>query len=266
MAQAIKRTKPTRRKQQQNLRPDLFLGNDVGDDQGSPSLVLFGVLLLQAPGDGVHFRAGLLDRYAGLEEAVDDNRARVAVQLGGREGKGHPDLDILAQDRIKPEIRRQDADDRERLGIYRDGPADDRGVGGKASPPKTVSQDYDAVAAGLLLFGTKIAAQRGLNPEQREKTGRDAHAVKLFRIAWSGQCVEPEARRGEPFKGCVVLAPMEKIQRRYRYSRPALARVGCPNLDQPVPIRERQGSEQHAVDHAEHRGVGADPHRQGQSR
>src|SRR4029453_3280893 len=125
-------------------------------------------------------------------------------------------------------------------------------------------QDYDAVATGLLLFGTKIAAQRRLNPEQREKTGRDAHAVKLFRIAWSGQCVEPEARRGEAFKGCVVLAPMEKIQRRYGYSRPALARVGCPNLDQPVPIRERQGSEQHAVYHAEHRGVGADPHGQGQ--
>jgi len=40
-------------------------------------------------------------------------------------------------------------------------------------------------------------------------------------------------------------------------------RIGFPHHHQPLRIAERQGAEQHGVQHRENRGVRADPQRQG---
>ena len=81
-----------------------------------------------------------------------------------------------------PEMRRQHADDFERVAVERDRAADDRRIGAEAPPPQRIAEQDDAVAADGFLLGAEIAAERRRHADHAEERRRDlerAHALGL---------------------------------------------------------------------------------------
>jgi hypothetical protein len=61
--------------------------------------------------------------------------------------------------------------------------ADNRGVGAKAPPPQTVTQDHSAVVANLVFVFRETAADSRLDSEDGKQIRRDARSEQPLRFA-----------------------------------------------------------------------------------
>ena len=92
------------------------------------------------------------------------------------------------------EIRRQHADDRVRVAVQRNCPADNAGVGPESAAPQRIVQDHDTIASDRVLLREEHTAELRPHTEHREQRCRCARSLKLFGLA-SARQIQAEAAR-----------------------------------------------------------------------
>ena len=260
MPQAISSTEPNRA-HEHDERP----GSDVADEdlavRHQPELPRFvlRVHLLELSRDAVHLTLRLRNRDAGrqaAETAQEVEAAHGRLARAERDGPPHLDIDHFVEE------RRQDADDSVRAAVDGDAGAEDAGVLPEALLPESVRDDDDVVSA-LLLVGPERSSQDRLNAEGREEVGRGDRRRHALRSVPSADHGEAEHRaRGERREDGLSLAVVEEVRRRDR-------RLVAPS-ERTEHVHELLGPlvgqrlQEHRVDDAEHRAVGADSDAQGE--
>ncbi len=127
------------------------------------------ILCSQAFGEAIEFGAGL--RQGGTRrEPGDDLQIMVAsvAGLGAIERERDPEVCRTAE----AEAIGQDAEDRVRLAIQLDVPADHGRISGHLRFPECVIEQRDVIAARLVLVGREYAPELRPYSEQREQVGR----------------------------------------------------------------------------------------------
>jgi hypothetical protein len=169
-----------------------------------------------------------------------------------------PDLRIVRK-RVQ---RRHHADDRERAVVESDGCANRRRRSTEPRLPEGVThQGHAAVEASALLVRAERPAENRPDSQRLFETVALQHDAQPRRHLATQQRHAVAAHRHDRVERRRVLAKGENVSGGHveRMRKP----VGAGNLiaepQKPVGIGERQRPQQHMVDCAEHRGVGADP-------
>ena len=224
-----------------------------------------GVLALELARDQSHFRLGVLQG----DPCLQARNAPVLVNAPELQRlRAQPDWQKqLAFGREgKPEISRQDADDGGRLAIHLDGPSEHADVCAETPLPVTVGQNSHLVPAGMFLIAAERAAEQGPHAEDFEEARRNATAGDPFGIAVAGDavlCGVVHRHCGEAVRQTL---PVQKVRRSDRTASLVFVRPLLPQRHDAARLGIRQRAEKGGVHHAEHRGVGTDPQRQGQQR
>src|SRR5882672_6732883 len=147
-----------------------------GDELDARADVVLRVALLDAPFDGVHLGARLLDRDA-RPEAADRLQPVIGAlrEVFWIQRQRDPQLSRRIAERVeydagasrKIEAARHHAYDREAAAVYGDRPADDSWIAAESSAPQSVAEDGHLIPAGLLLLRQKETALDGIDAERR---------------------------------------------------------------------------------------------------
>jgi hypothetical protein len=127
-----------------------------------------------------------------------------------------------------------------------------------------VAQQRDVGRSRFRLFGPEHPPHCGLDSQRFKKAGRHLEAGHALRLI---AAFENHAARGEGrhvFKAPAMRFPFFEIRIRGDVVRPVGARR--PDQDEILRLGKRQGTQEHGVDDAEDRRVGADAEGQGQHR
>jgi hypothetical protein len=223
------------------------------------------MLLGQAGGDGLDLGARALDRDPRLQ-AADDVDARVVAAV------------LLAADRVLQAQQRRvdvdglpapvnglrhDADHGEGLAAQHEVAADHVRVAAEPALPVALGQDRHRLRPRLVVFGGEGAAEDGRLAQRREQAGRDLAAAEALRLR--ALRVEDEARAVEPDQGLersALVADVLEVRDGEAHLRDLFGPFGEEH--EPVRLLVGKRAQQHRVDHAEDRGVGADAQGQGQ--
>ena len=162
------------------------------------------------------------------------------------------------------EIGRHHADDRAALVVQDDRPADGAGVACEAALPETVADHRHQRAAGPVFVRPEAASEDRGNTEGREEVRRHPHRGDAFRLL-PAQIDAVRRERGQGFEAPHPLLEDQEVGLRDRETVPEIAPVDRDDR-QAVRLGVGERAQQGAVDHAEDRGVRADPKRQGQRR
>lgn len=141
-------------------------------------------------------------------------------------------------------------------------PPEDPGIGGEGPLPEPLAEDDDRLRRRLLLAGRESAAAAGRGAQDAEQRRGDFGRVQAprltaparagFTLAVGGSVPEGAAVVAvEPISGLGLIDGIETQAGRH-----------VPQAHQPIGLAVGQGREQHTVDDAEDRGIGADRHRQ----
>ncbi len=152
---------------------------------GGDPLVGVGKLSGQGLGDTGHLAARLFDRHAVGEAAVGHQQTPGAS--GARLSRGplrQRQPDVRVERKLHP--RRHDTDDRGRLRVHANRPADNRAISTVAALPHRVAQQHDRRSAGAIVFGRKFTSDRGLRADEREAVPGNVDAVILVWLAIVG--------------------------------------------------------------------------------
>ena len=154
----------------------------------------------------------------------------------------------------------QDADDRERLLVERQVPADDKGIGAQTLPPEEVAHHHDVIGAAVHVAIVDHLAKHGPEPEHPEEAGRRDAADDRVGLA---------ARPGDERLGARHARALERPARA-RPVRDVAGRGAAPVADDgirlaqdhgPLGIGERQRAQQDGVHHGKDRGGRSDTER-----
>ncbi len=190
----------------------------------------------------------------------------VAAVIGG--GRVHlqrrPQLRRFGVAKIsrQHEARRHDADDLEGVAVDEDRSADDRGIGGVAPVPESVTKDDEPGTVGEVLLGRERAADHRRDAERRERVGADARARDALGFLAAGQVHLSFA----PGRDLLQRPAAPAIVHDLALGHPGLVerRPLAPDHHRAIGLGPRQRPEEHGVEHAEDGGVGADPERERQ--
>ena len=127
--------------------------------------------MLEAPRDGVDLGLRLLERRAAFQP-----REHVEIPIPStlrivRRDQGPKEIRVVSQ-----HVRRQHADDGERIAVDGQRLADDVRVGPEAALPEGVREDDNAPVALPLLVLEKPAAEHRVNPQRRQPSDGDERA------------------------------------------------------------------------------------------
>ena len=217
---------------------------------------------MRGNGIGVGLRAG---KIASGAQAADEMEKCRAAGVGAVDGEGIEDVDVQRDAGVVGEyqakILRQNSDHHGRRPSKTDGSADDCRVGREPPRPDRVRDDQRARGVGGIVLGIEEAAQRRFVAEQRQEIGGDQADLHLLRFAFSGQRSGgyPNAAHLVEFPG--PLADLEEFETRSR--RAVGISQARPDDRQAIGMRVREGPQEHGIDEAEDRGVGADSDCQG---
>ena len=201
-------------------------------------------LLTHGPATAVRRRRHRV--LAGLRDAAQHRYPVVDAVVGEREPGGH------------------DADDDTRPVVQRDRRSDDRGITPEVALPGTMAEQDHAVVAVLFLVGGERATVQRIDPQQREQRRRGGDAVESRRLVEARHGGRLVRVHGELCERVAGLAPVQE-QRLGRVGLLASAEIlgtELANDRDGTRIVVRQRPQQHAVDDAEDRRVGADRQRQ----
>ena len=170
-----------------------------------------------------------------------------------------PHVDVL-----RPEGGRNHSDDRRRRRAKRDAATDGRWRAGKATLPQRVRDQRDRRCARLLLVVGEQSARRRCHPEQREDAALGGPRRDCFRST-----VDED---GDAAVGVVDRHVLKRARTRAPIEEVGIGDVQLESGTALVQPRDPAGLaiwkrlQQDRIDHAEDRGVGADPERQRQCR
>ncbi len=228
----------------------------------------FGAGGLDAPADHVEVGARPGDADACLQPRHAKHHRPGGMQPArGRElGGGNEQIDAevvaIGWHRVGIERRRDDADHGERHAIQRHRGANRRRIAVETPLPRLVRDHHDRLhrTGSALFFGEEAAALR-LQPQHVEKRSCRKRAGETLRFVHAGQVDALWKEQGHRVDDAAlpdlfVFEIGEQPARKRRRS--------APDVDDPIGVRIRQRPQQHGVDDAEHRGVGADAERQRQ--
>ena len=220
-----------------------------------------GVLLVQARGDALDLGAGLLDRDAGLEAREDLGHPVQAVLLHGR---AHV---VRAGDHVGVEIgllgigrrRLQHADDGDADTVHLDLAADHVGVGAEEGAPEAIGQHRDAGRVLAVVRLVERAPEHRMQPEDVEVVAGDHSGPHPPRLVAADHVEGHRRELGDAVEALALIAIVGDLG--HREQRVVDLRQGrrLPQVDQTIAVGVRQRPQQHAVEHAEDRGVGPDP-------
>src|ERR1035438_2572478 len=180
--------------------------------------------------------------------------------------KGPPDVNRLAVSYAVVFVagvlraRRHHARDGKRLGIERDLPPDDVGIGGKTVAPQPVAQNRLLSVAGDLVVGVELMPARGVQSQHVEKPGSHLEACEALRLAGAGKLQIGARETGQGFEGTIARAKIAKVERVQRKLGVAGAVEEYAHDTVGLGIGKRP--QQHAVDDAEDGAIRADGERQ----
>jgi hypothetical protein len=231
------------------------------DEENPAATLVVGIRRGQARRDPAHLLLRLLQGDAGTQAAQDAQPVVAALGAPARvDGQRHPQVDLQGM----PRGRAHDAHDRVIQPVDPHRRAHDARIGPEAAPPERFVQHGHVGLAGRVLPGSERPAQQGPRAQHLEELGRDRRGRRAHRPVGLAQADAHSRVRGQPLEHIALLAPVAQVGRR----RGALdvRRVGgqargperLPDLDQPLGLRERQGTQQHGIHQAEYCGGGAD--------
>ena len=160
----------------------------------------------------------------------------------------------------KRKLRRQHADDHERLTVDPRGLAD--GVGGSTEPPlpQAVAQHNHKRRIRPIVALIQQPPGRRRHAEHVERIRRHPRAREPLGDVVAGETRTPIRVRGEARQRARLAAVVDELRQRERRVRIVGSNRCDP--DQPVRRRERQGADEHRVDDREHGGRRANRERQ----
>src|SRR5262249_31192586 len=133
--------------------------------------VVFRVLPFEIDRDVLHLGGGLLRRYSRLQSAYDGDATVFSALLfqpfGNRQVERHKDIGR----EVELEIRREHADDCEQPVAQGQLLVDDFRIRSEESLPQAMTDDYNRVGSGAILFGREGSTELRLHAEGREKVG-----------------------------------------------------------------------------------------------
>lgn len=223
--------------------------------------VLLRQLPLPAGDQAIDLGPRLRERDAGLEPAheVEVMIAPVA-RLSGIEGEGDPGFDPLVAD---GEARRHHPDHRTVAAVHLHPLPDDLRVGPERLPPQRVGEHHHGLRVRQVFRGRVVTAERGVHPEGPEQPGRGERGVGPHRLALAGDVDSTGHVGAQAVEAPVPVAVLRELDGIDPEAVEAHGRELAVDDHQPVRIAVGQRLEEHGVGHAEDRGVGPDPERQG---
>ena len=164
------------------------------------------------------------------------------------------------------DARRHHADDGVRLVVEPDGLANRIQPRAEALPPESIADHRDAGRTGLFVSSGKTPSECGLDVEHVEEVHVDNRARDALGAIEPGEREPGLTEGGQPGEAVVADAPVEKVGRRRVTVALSCLPVRVRDQHEIVGAREGQRPQQHGVDDAEDRGVGADADRNRQDR
>ncbi len=217
-------------------------------------------LLLEPPADAVELGRHLLAARAraGARDHADEvgGLAVVAPRVLVR-GERDRKVDVADGEQ---ELRGHHADHGEGLAVQRERAADHLGVAAEAALPESVRQHHDLLVARDVVRGTEGAPERRRDPQHVEEVGGDAQPRDPLRVLVAVQVPAPVREARDALERAGAVAVVAELGQREGI---AVGR-GVAGVDPVEPLRlgEGQRLEQHRVQDAVERRVGADPERQ----
>ena len=240
-----------------------------------PAGVGIGVGFFHSPGDLGHLGLRLGDADAGLQQ-TDREIAAVPPVLPslGRKGQRHPDVRLggepeavrhLAAAR-KGETGGHHPHHRQRRAVDVEDAAEHVAVAAETALPEVVREQDGGPLALVVVLRQQDAAEQGRRAERLEELAGDPHRRDLLGIAVPREA-QPVGVDDRHLRERLRRLPVVEGRRRDRQlvgeaDLPGQLRVRGPDHRQPLGIAERQRRQQHRIDDAEDRRVGADPQRQ----
>ncbi len=209
---------------------------------------------------------GLLERHARLQPRDGPHVAGVAVDVGVGFGQRPEQLGLSREHpaRQRLELGRQHADHGVRHEIESDGATDDVRRRAETTLPQTIGDHHDAVVVPFLIRWKKQTTELGTRPHRSEEAVRYLRPVDTFRVTVAGEDRTPGGVCPDLGEGRAVSTHVLGVGRRHLAAIVTVRFTRAPDHHEPSRLGVRQALEQHAADHAEDRGVGADAERQGQ--
>ena len=138
---------------------------------------------------------------------------------------------------------RQHTNHREGLRVQGDRSPDHARVGTERALPQAVAHhDHARVAAGPILFGREVAAERRRDSQRGQEGRRDVQALNDLGVTVGGR--QRESRvvgRRHRLHARGLRAEVEEVGMRYRERRPAALDVALPDPDQAVGFAKGSG-------------------------
>src|SRR5262245_36098601 len=133
-------------------------------------------------------------------------------------------------------------------------------IAAELSLPEAIVEHRDSVVPRLIVAGQQTSAERELQAEQVEQTIADADPSHFARFAGAEHRVNPAGKRLDLIEHSRLLAHAHEIRWRERVWRAVW--IKRRDAIQPWSIAVGQRREQHGLDDAEDRAVGANAERQ----
>ena len=160
------------------------------------------------------------------------------------------------------ETGRQHADHREVDAGQGQARSHDAGVRAEDVRPERVGEDDGRPGSLAVVRRPEGAAEEGRHREGVEEPAGDACALDGDRIALAGQDVavpvDGGRQGGQAVEARRLRLPRQELGIGKLDEAPRVGPAGLPPDDEAVLLRKRQGSEHDGIEHAEHRGAGAD--------
>src|SRR5215469_253404 len=131
--------------------------------------------------------------------------------------------------------------------------------------PEPIAEHENFVTAGLVFLWREDAPEHWRHSQRPKETRTDSGRSHLLWLRDAGQSEQASAIDRHLLENMIVALPIDVVGRRYGElidAWKALRRRSVPDSDETVRIFEWQRTEQHRIDDAKDRRIGADPESQ----
>jgi hypothetical protein len=218
-----------------------------------------GVALGERSGDARHLFLGGGAADSRTQPADRDILVAVAAR-GERQRRPQIELAAVVPDDRVLEAGGQHADDRVRLAVEDDGPAEHVGVGLEASLPEGVADDGDPVDTFALFLCGEGPAEGRAHAQDLEQTHRRHAATQSLRGLAAGEHIRAARQGDHAVEAAARFSPVLEVGGCDRYVR--RPRVGVPDGDEPVGLGVGERPQEDGPQDAEDGCVGTDAKRQ----
>src|ERR1044072_3806905 len=161
---------------------------------------------------------------------------------------------------------RHHPENRKRPGSHLDDAPDYLWIAGKGALPQVITNHYDIRRAGLRFLCRESATESGRDPNRFEEIAIDRDAIHFLRFTHAGQHRPGAAVGGDRAEAAALGTEIEHVGQRFTLARIRTTLSRAPDIYELLRMRIGQGAQQHGIDHAEDRAVGANAERERRDR